>query len=615
VNVYVLAHGAVLPEFVRRPLAAAGHEVSAFDDSDAFFAACRADRPAAVVVAARVGADDGHEIVDQLRRGGPMAAPVDAPAVIVSPDEEDRGDARRVGATFLRIPFAAGELLDAVGAATRGRKLVLVVDDSALIHRHTTPILEEAGYDVISAFDGAEALDLIDERKPDLVITDVEMPKLDGYAVCKAVKERSARGELPPTPVIICSALGEVADLERGFDAGADDYLVKPASPEDLTSRIRSLLSTFGHDPGQRERILVADDSPAIRHLIADALGRQGFAVTVADDGQAALERARSKNDSDGFDMIITDYDMPRMNGFELVHALKRDPQLRDIPTLMLTARDTRRDQAQMRAVGLTSYLVKPFSVDKCIAIVERVLAERRLIAYKEASRLYISDGAVRAAESAARSGQLDLESVRAEARDMAVLFSDICGFTAMSSTMQPMEVVELLNSFFDVMCPVLKGEAADIDKFIGDAIMALFDELPDGDPAPLRAVRAGLSMQAALREWNRTSGRELMIRVGVNMGPVVRGDIGSRHVRRDYTVIGDVVNRAQRFEANAPKGGVLVGERTYLSTRDFVEYEARPGMMLKGVSQPVNAYVALRMLGPSGAAGGAERSEKKGRT
>jgi len=246
-----------------------------------------------------------------------------------------------------------------------------------------------------------------------------------------------------------------------------------------------------------------------VRHLIADSLLRQGFSVTTAEDGAEALELAQKPESR--FDMLVTDYDMPRMTGFELVHALKRDPKLRDIPTLMLTARDTRRDQAQMRAVGLTSYLVKPFSVDKCVAIVERVLAERRLIAYKEASRLYISDGAVRAAEDAARSGQLDRDAVRAESREMAVLFSDICGFTSMSCEMQPMEVVELLNSFFDVMCPVLKAEAADIDKFIGDAIMALFDELPDGDSAPLRAVRAALAMQAALAEWNRQHGHALV--------------------------------------------------------------------------------------------------------
>src|SRR6185503_11535270 len=128
--------------------------------------------------------------------------------------------------------------------------------------------------------------------------------------------------------------------------------------------------------------------------------------------------------------------------------------------------RDTRRDQAQMRAVGLTTYLVKPFSVDKCVAMVERVLAERRLIAYKEASRLYISDGAVRAAEEAAASH--DAYRVRAEEREVAVLFTDICGFTSISSELEPRQVVDVLNGLFDVLCPLIKAEAGDIDKFIG---------------------------------------------------------------------------------------------------------------------------------------------------
>jgi CheY-like chemotaxis protein/class 3 adenylate cyclase len=587
-DVFVLSRGQVLVEAVRGPLAAAGHAITTFTDVEHWVDACKNESPRVALVARRIGAVDGVEAALRLRAPRTEGDTQPTSVVLLSPDDADHTLARAQGLGFLRVPFTAAELLDVLGVATRGRKLILLADDSSLIHRHTVPILEEAGYDVLSAFDGAQALELVEERRPDLVITDVEMPQLDGYGLCKALKERA--GQTGALPVIICSALGEAHDLERGFDAGADDYLVKPAMPDELVSRIRALLSTSGVEPGQRERVLVADDSPAVRHLIVDSLTRQGFAVTAAEDGLEALELARGQR----FDMVVTDYDMPRMTGFELVHALKRDPQLRDLPTMMLTARNSRRDQAQMRAAGLTTYLVKPFSVDKCVAMVERVLAERRLLAYKEASRLYISDAAVRAAEDAARDH--DVYRVRAEEREVAVLFSDICGFTSMSCEMKPSQVVELLNGFFDVMCPLLKDEAADIDKFIGDAIMAVFEELPGGDPAPLRAVRAGLAMQAGLTRWNAESGRDLAIRIGINMGPVVRGDIGSKHVRRDYTVIGDVVNRAQRFESNAPRGGVLVGENTYLATRDVIEYEPRPGLKLKGVAEPVTAYVALRL-------------------
>src|SRR6478736_4348908 len=124
--------------------------------------------------------------------------------VLVSPDESDRAPARQWGVSYLPVPFAATQLLDVVGAVTRVRKLILLADDSALIHKHTVPILEEAGYDVVSAHDGDEALRLTDERAPDLVITDVEMPKVDGYQVCKAIKENPRPA---PIPVIICSAL------------------------------------------------------------------------------------------------------------------------------------------------------------------------------------------------------------------------------------------------------------------------------------------------------------------------------------------------------------------------------------------------------------------------
>ena len=167
-----------------------------------------------------------------------------------------------------------------------------------------------------------------------------------------------------------------------------------------------------GSLPASRERVLVVDDSPAQRHYVADCLARQGFEVV---DRRGRQDRARARRRRSRPALIVSDYEMPMMTGFELVHALRRDPELRQIPVIMLTARDSRRDMAQMRAAGASAYLVKPFSQDKCIALVERTLAERRLIAYKEASSLFISEGA-RARRRGARRARRDARVPRRRA-------------------------------------------------------------------------------------------------------------------------------------------------------------------------------------------------------
>jgi len=440
---------------------------------------------------------------------------------------------------------------------------------------------------VISAHDGAEALQIALELHPDLVITDVEMPKMDGYTLCKALKTAPETAHLP---VLICSSLGEATDLERGFDAGADDYLVKPVIPEELSTRVRALV--LGSMPASRERVLVVDDSPAQRHYVGDCLARQGFEVTTAEDGAVALTKAQQIKPA----LIVSDYEMPNMTGFELVHALRRDPELRQIPVIMLTARDTRRDMAQMRAVGASAYLVKPFSQDKCIALVERTLAERRLMAYKEASALFISEGARQAAEQRAESGET--LTFRADERVLSVMFSDLVGFTPMSQGLAPPALIALLNDYFDIMCPIVKEHGGDIDKFIGDAIMAIFDEVRGKDPAPVRAVRAALAMQEAMPRFNQNHPIQLQMRIGINTGPVVRGDLGSKVVRRDYTVIGDTVNQANRYESKCPPGRVLVSKSTVDAVGTRGTFTELAGLQLKGVSGSTTGYVAETIVG-----------------
>jgi DNA-binding response OmpR family regulator len=623
-NVAVITRDPVLVSFLERPLAPLGHQLVAAPNLDALdavgAAAASPARLHAVLLPRRIPADALPAPGAAEARAAAEARPITAEArlhaavallrarlgselsvIVVGPAEADRAAARAAGADgFLLVPFADADVLAVLHAADRGQRRILLVDDSPLIHRHTAPILEEAGYQVVSAADGAEALVRFEERAPDLVITDVEMPAMDGYALCKAIKQRA-----PHVPVLICSTLGDAADLARGFDAGADDYLVKPAAPEELLTRVRVLFPM----PGGRERILVVDDSPAQRHYVSDCLVRQGFDVRAVENGRLALEEARRLLPA----LVLSDYEMPEMNGFELVHALKRDPETRNIPVIMLTARDSKRDMAQMRAAGATAYLVKPFAQDKCIAMVERTLAERRLLAYKEASRFYISDGARRSAEERAAAG--DLGGVRAEEREAAVMFSDLMGFTAMSTGMKPRALIDLLNAYYDRMCPIITAEGGDIDKFIGDSIMAVFDrpygagaagEQADEHPA-VRAVRAALAMQVALAGFNADRAQPLMMRIGINTGPVVRGDLGSRFVRRDYTVVGDTVNRAQRYESTCPPGRVLISASTRALLGDGVEVEPLPGLRLKGVAEPVTAYVVRALHSQTGESGPGE--------
>ncbi|AFZ50393.1 response regulator transcription factor RpaB [Dactylococcopsis salina] len=116
------------------------------------------------------------------------------------------------------------------------KEKILVVDDEASIRRILETRLSMIGYDVVTAADGEEAITTFNENNPDLVVLDVMMPKLDGYGVCQELRKES------DIPIIMLTALGDVADRITGLELGADDYVVKPFSPKELEARIRSVL-------------------------------------------------------------------------------------------------------------------------------------------------------------------------------------------------------------------------------------------------------------------------------------------------------------------------------------------------------------------------------------
>jgi len=124
-----------------------------------------------------------------------------------------------------------------VTRVAKGR--ILVVDDEIYIVHILDFSLGMEGYEVVTALDGEQALERVAEQKPDLIVLDIMMPKLDGYETCKVLKSREETRDIP---VILLSAKGRNVDQKTGFEVGADDYITKPFSPRKLVERINAIL-------------------------------------------------------------------------------------------------------------------------------------------------------------------------------------------------------------------------------------------------------------------------------------------------------------------------------------------------------------------------------------
>ncbi len=186
------------------------------------------------------------------------------------------------------------------------------------------------------------------------------------------------------------------------------------------------------------------------------------------------------------------------------------------------------------------------------------------------------------------------------ERRPVTVLFADIVGFTTLSERMDPEEVRDVTAACFGRLVEEIARRGGTVDKFIGDAVMALFGAPLAHEDDPVRAVDTALAMQATLGEINgeleRDHGLRLELRIGVNTGEVVAGvrQVGGLH---DFTVIGDTVNTASRLQTAAAPGTVIVGETTARLAHHAFEFEPLPPLALRGKANPVAAFCAVGPL------------------
>ena len=534
----------------------------------------------AVLIEASFCDSDWKTIADKLKKTENSR---NIPVVLFSHSENlSEKKSHEPADSFLKLPFSADSFISTVTNIRQMKnsenKTILLVDDSTFIHKMVETSLSGEKISMLHAYNGEEGIEKAEKYMPDLIITDIEMPVKNGYELCSILKNTPVTHDIP---IIIQSSLSSGYNFDKGFDVGADDYITKPLVSEELISRINDFLF---RPEEKRETVIVADSSRMIRKMVILGLEKQGFNTLEAESGEEIFNILKEKS----VDLFIVSQIFREISGRDIVRKLRKKPEYRSNPVIMLSSRESTLDSRKNRSAGINDFISKPFSIDRLLVSVEKNLAEYRVKKEKEALGLYISDAARINAEKIARSNT-KLE-MGAKKEFKTILFTDIVGFTPVCEKLPPENVVSVLNEYFDNIVQIINRNCGTIDKFIGDAVMAYFGGMENG---ALMAVNSALEMLEYLKTTENSICRKIKIRIGINSGDVISGDIGSRFSRRDFTLIGDNVNIAQRLESAAPPNSILISDSTYSLIKENIEAREVPPVKLKGKNRVVKSYIA----------------------
>lgn len=347
--------------------------------------------------------------------------------------------------------------------------------------------------------------------------------------------------------------------------------------------------------------ILVVDDNLDLRTYVSSILRSSGYQVQTAHNGAEGFRVAQTQSP----DLIVTDLMMPQMSGMEMIWLIRNEDKLKGTPIILLTAKTDEETRIEGTEEGADAYLAKPFSNRELLAEVRNLLAlkenERRVVELNT----YLTESVLKrflpptmVKKAARRELVLDL---RPEPHLITILFSDIVGFTPLANTLRSRRVAELLNEYLETMTRVVFDNGGTVDKFMGDAILAIFgapEELRSNEQVR-RAIATARAMHHSLsllnQRWlsqrlvgtNRSA--PVQFRCGIHQGTAVVGMFGSAE-RADYTAIGPSVNIAARLQQAAAPGQILVSA-TVADYLEEDEISKCSPLELKGVDETVLTF------------------------
>lgn len=343
-------------------------------------------------------------------------------------------------------------------------------------------------------------------------------------------------------------------------------------------------------------KILVVDDESDLELLIKQRFRKQireqVYQFIFASNGVEALEKLKQFPE---VDIVLTDINMPQMDGLTLLTKINEvNPLLKSVIVSAYGDMDNIRSAMNR---GAFDFICKPINfqdleltLEKTVKNVAQIHKTLQAIKENNILKMYVDPSVLNFMERREFESSLMIN----ETLEASVVFIDICNFTAISETEPADKVVELLNRFFDVIVKEILSQDGYIDKFMGDAVMAIFR----GNFHLDRAIEASLALQktiAALPLQEDLLSFIPKLSIGINSGEMISGNIGSADLRRlDYTVIGDAVNIAQRLQSAAGPGEILVNENSYQKVKESFNCVKVGEVKLKNKTEPMMVYKVL---------------------
>jgi len=271
----------------------------------------------------------------------------------------------------------------AVKGVTLATARILSIDDSPTVLKLIEMIGQAAGYEVHVANDGRRGVEMAVELHPDVILVDFIMPEMNGLQVCKALHDNP---ETRGIPIILVSSKGEAVGDKFVATLGVRHYCTKPFKAEELLAKLSEILGeqTSGAPEVAVEQaaaepepevngqpvILSIDDSPTILRLVEMILANAGFTVRTAAGGAKGIELARQLHP----DVVLVDFIMPEVNGFQVSKTLREDPATADIPIILVSSKGEAVGEQFVQTLGIHHYLTKPFQPDQLVAEVRTAL-------------------------------------------------------------------------------------------------------------------------------------------------------------------------------------------------------------------------------------------------